>query len=120
MPVEFSPPDLPQEVEFMGAEMVRDLPAYLDTWAPPAVPVASLAEIKAFNEQAASQRMPYGQALVDGMAAFEASFVGQPALMAFLATGSDAPCSTASIMLATVPPLTAPFWRPMRPLTCLA
>ena len=26
--------------------------------------------------------MPYGQALVDGMAAFEASFVGQPALMA--------------------------------------
>lgn len=82
VPVEFSPPDLPQEVEFMGAEMVRDLPAYLDAWAPPAVPVASLAEIKAFNEQAASQRMPYGQALVDGMAAFEASFVGQPALMA--------------------------------------
>jgi amidase len=62
--------------------MVRDLPAYLDAWAPPAVPVSSLAEIKAFNEQAASQRMPYGQALVDGMAAFETSFAGQPVLLA--------------------------------------
>lgn len=82
VPVEFSPPDLPQETEFMGAEMVRDLRAYLDAWGSSAVPVASLSELKAFNEQAPSQRMPYGQALVDAMAAFEASFAGQPALMA--------------------------------------
>ncbi len=82
VPVDFSPPDLPQEVEFMGAEMVRDLRAYLEAWAHPAVSIEDLADLKAFNEQAASIRMPYGQALVDAMAEFEEVFAGQPELMA--------------------------------------
>ena len=74
VPVEFSPPDLEEEVQFMGAEMVRDLASYLQQYASPDVVIESLSDLQAFNLAASDERAPYGQALVDQMVGFETFF----------------------------------------------
>jgi amidase len=74
VPVEFAPPDLEEEVQFMGAEMVRDLARYLQHYAGTDVVIESLSDLQTFNLAAPDERAPYGQALVDQMVGFETFF----------------------------------------------
>jgi amidase len=74
VPVEFSPPDLYEEVQFMGAEMVRDLAEYLKQFASDGVAIQTLRDLQAYNLENRSERAPYGQALVDQMVGFESFF----------------------------------------------
>lgn len=53
--------------EFLGAEMVRDLAAYLADHASAGVEISSVADLRAFNLEDPTG-MPYGQAEVDMMA----------------------------------------------------
>lgn len=53
--------------EFLGAEMVRDLAAYLANHAGAGVEISSVSDLRAFNLEDRS-RMPYGQEEVDMMA----------------------------------------------------
>ena len=74
VPVEFDPPDLYEEVQFMGAEMVRDLAEYLSDNASDEVSIETLGDLQAYNLDNPSERAPYGQALVDQMVDFESFF----------------------------------------------
>ena len=74
VPVEFAPPDLFEEVQFMGAEMVRDLTEYLSDNASDEVRIKTLSDLQAYNLDIPSERAPYGQALVDQMVDFETFF----------------------------------------------
>jgi len=74
VPVEFAPPDLFEEVQFMGAEMVRDLAEYLNVNASDEVSIETLSDLQAYNLDIPSERAPYGQALVDQMVDFETFF----------------------------------------------
>jgi amidase len=74
VPVDFAPPDLQEEVQFMGAEMVRDLASYLQHDASPNVIIENLSDLQTFNLAAPEERAPYGQALVDQMVGFETFF----------------------------------------------
>ncbi|HAT57555.1 MAG TPA: amidase [Gammaproteobacteria bacterium] len=74
VPVEFAPPDLFEEVQFMGAEMVRDLAEYLSVNASDEVSIETLSDLQAYNLDIPSERAPYGQALVDQMVDFETFF----------------------------------------------
>lgn len=74
VPVDFAPPDLQEEVQFMGAEMVRELAKYLQQYASPQVMIVTLSDLQAFNLAAPDERAPYGQALVDQMVGFETFF----------------------------------------------
>ncbi|MDA0896572.1 MAG: amidase family protein [Proteobacteria bacterium] len=74
VPVEFAPPDLYEEVQFMGAEMVRDLAEYLKQYASNGVAIQTLGDLQAFNLDDPGERAPYGQALVDQMVGFESFF----------------------------------------------
>jgi len=74
VPVEFDPPDLYEEVQFMGAEMVRDLAEYLSDNASDEVSIETLGDLQAYNLDNPSERAPYGQALVDQMVDFETFF----------------------------------------------
>jgi len=74
VPVEFAPPDLFEEVQFMGAEMVRDLTEYLSDNASDEVSIETLSDLQAYNLDIPSERAPYGQALVDQMVDFEIFF----------------------------------------------
>ncbi len=76
----FALPPLEAEgfVEFLGAEMARDLPRYLRERAAPAVPVRTLAALQAFNLADPEIRAPYGQSLVDMMVGLEPSARGEP------------------------------------------
>ena len=74
VPVDFAPPDLQEEVQFMGAEMVRDLASYLQHDASPNVIIENLSGLQTFNLAAPEERAPYGQALVDQMVGFETFF----------------------------------------------
>ena len=56
--------------EFLGAEMVRDLAAYLATHASAGVEISSVSDLRAFNLEDRT-RMPYGQQEVDMMAELE-------------------------------------------------
>ncbi len=56
--------------EFLGAEMVRDLAAYLATHASAGVGIFSVSDLRAFNLEDQT-RMPYGQQEVDMMAELE-------------------------------------------------
>ncbi len=59
--------------ELLGAEMARDLAAYLETWSGNRVAISSIAELRAFNLQDETSRTPYGQSLVDMMAELDYS-----------------------------------------------
>ena len=74
VPVEFAPPDLSEEAQFMGAEMVRDLTEYLSDNASDGVSIETLSDLQAYNLDIPSERAPYGQALVDQMVDFETFF----------------------------------------------
>lgn len=74
VPVEFAPPDLSEEAQFMGAEMVRDLTEYLSDNASDEVRIETLSDLQAYNLDIPSERAPYGQALVDQMVDFETFF----------------------------------------------
>ena len=74
VPVEFDPPDLYEEVQFMGAEMVRDLAEYLSDNASDEVSIETLGDLQAYNLDNPSERAPYGQALGDQMVDFESFF----------------------------------------------
>lgn len=58
--------------EFLGAEMVRDLAAYLATYTNAGVGIASVHDLRAFNLEDRT-RMPYGQQEVDMMAELDYS-----------------------------------------------
>ena len=70
--------------EFLGAEMVRDLAAYLANFASEAVSIASVADLQAFNLEEEATRAPYGQSLVDMMAELDYSAEEREALRAEL------------------------------------
>lgn len=55
--------------ELLGGDMVRDLETYLANYGHPSLEVASITELQAFNNADPDQRTPYGQSLVDMMAA---------------------------------------------------
>lgn len=69
--------------EFLGAEMVRDLAAYLADHASAGVEIASVTDLRAFNLEDPT-RMPYGQAEVDMMAELDYSAEELEALRAEL------------------------------------
>ncbi|GJM12912.1 MAG: amidase [Pseudohongiella sp.] len=54
--------------ELLGAEMVRDLASYLESFASSNVSISNIVELQAFNAADAALRAPYGQGLVDMMA----------------------------------------------------
>ena len=57
--------------EFLGGDMVRDLAVYLAEQAGAEVSVRGVDDIQRFNEEDMALRAPYGQALMDMMAALE-------------------------------------------------
>lgn len=59
--------------EFLGAEMVRNLALYLAQHAADAVAIDSIGSLQAFNLEDLDLRAPYGQELVDMMAALDMS-----------------------------------------------
>ena len=69
--------------EFLGAEMVRDLAAYLATYANAEVGITSVHDLRAFNLEDRT-RMPYGQQEVDMMAELDYSAEELEALRAEL------------------------------------
>ena len=69
--------------EFLGAEMVRDLAAYLADHASAGVEISSVADLRAFNLEEPTG-MPYGQAEVDMMAELDYSAEELEALRAEL------------------------------------
>lgn len=69
--------------EFLGAEMVRDLAAYLADHASAGVEISSVADLRAFNLEEPTG-MPYGQAEVDMMAELDYSAEELQALRAEL------------------------------------
>lgn len=69
--------------EFLGAEMVRDLAAYLATYTNAGVGISSVHELRAFNLEDRT-RMPYGQQEVDMMAELDYSAEELEALRAEL------------------------------------
>ena len=69
--------------EFLGAEMVRDLAAYLATYTNAGVGIASVHDLRAFNLEDQT-RMPYGQQEVDMMAELDYSAEELEALRAEL------------------------------------
>lgn len=78
VPVNFDPPDLVEEGQFMGAEMVRDLALYLADYAGPAVQIRNILDLQLFNLENPDVRVPYGQSLIDMMAGFTEQFDGNP------------------------------------------
>jgi amidase len=76
--------------QFLGAEMVRDLAAYLANYADAAVSIDSIAALQQFNNQDAELRAPYGQALVDMMAGLQLSDEELAALRERLQSGARA------------------------------
>lgn len=71
LPVDLNPPGFPRFTQFLGVEMRRDLPLYLDTYAHEEVVVDSVASVKGFNEEDMARRAPYGQGLMEMMAELE-------------------------------------------------
>lgn len=59
--------------EFLGAEMVHDLPLYLEQHASDEVSISSIADLQIFNAADIDLRAPYGQSLVDMMAEIDLS-----------------------------------------------
>ena len=59
--------------EFLGAEMVRDLAAYLSADASAEVTISSVTDLQAFNLMDLDLRAPYGQGLVDMMVELQIS-----------------------------------------------
>ncbi len=76
--------------QFLGAEMVRDLAAYLADYADAAVSIDSIAALQQFNNQDMDLRAPYGQALVDMMAGLQLSDEELAALRERLQSGARA------------------------------
>ncbi|MCI5106893.1 MAG: amidase family protein [Pseudomonadales bacterium] len=76
--------------QFLGAEMVRDLAAYLADYADAAVSIDSIAALQQFNNQDVDLRAPYGQALVDMMAGLQLSDEELAALRERLQSGARA------------------------------
>jgi amidase len=76
--------------QFLGAEMVRDLAAYLADYADAAVSIDSIAALQQFNNQDMDLRAPYGQALVDMMAGLQLSNEELAALRERLQSGARA------------------------------
>ena len=60
-------------LEFLGAEMLRDLALYLQQYASHEVAITSIADLQAFNAVDIDLRAPYGQGLVDRMTQLELS-----------------------------------------------
>jgi amidase len=71
--LEFSPARDQRFTQLLGAEMVRDLALYLDRFASPAVGIASISDLQAFNLEDMDVRANYGQGLVDMMAELDLS-----------------------------------------------
>ncbi|MGI9252028.1 MAG: amidase family protein [Pseudohongiellaceae bacterium] len=86
--IELELPDIDTDdfVQLLGGDMVRDLAAYLSSWAADEVTVASIQDIQRFNaaesglreseellRELQELRAPYGQALIDMMAELELS-----------------------------------------------
>jgi len=71
--VEFEPPTVNAEgfSELLGADMLVDLPAYIDTWLPEEFPYRTVAEILDFNLQDSSLRIPYGQGRLEAILPLE-------------------------------------------------
>ena len=66
--VELSATSRPRFTELLGAEMLRDLAAYLERFASENVAISSISDLQRFNAEDSELRAPYGQGLVDMMA----------------------------------------------------
>jgi amidase len=73
IPVSLDAPRNPRFSELLGGEMVRDLENYLENFAASSVQITSVADLQAFNAEDPDLRAPYGQGLVDMMAALTLS-----------------------------------------------
>lgn len=73
--VESSLPDVDTDGfgQLLGADMVRDLVSYLQAYGNSAVSIDSIVALQSFNNADPELRAPYGQELVDMMAALETS-----------------------------------------------
>lgn len=71
--VDFTAANSARFSEFLGAEMVHNIPRYLAQYASEEVTISSIADLQAFNEEAPELRAPYAQALVDMMAELDMS-----------------------------------------------
>lgn len=76
--------------EFLGAEMVRDLASYLEQYASDEVLITSIKSLQDFNAADINVRAPYGQGLVDMMAAIELSSMDLDSLRGELQTAANA------------------------------
>jgi len=68
---DFTPPQFDDFTTYLGAEMQRDLPAYLDAWANEAVSIRSITDLQVFNAEDLALRAPYEQGLIDMMAGLQ-------------------------------------------------
>lgn len=71
--VDFTADNSDRFSEFLGAEMLHDLPLYLAQFAADEVTITSIADLQAFNETALELHAPYGQGLVDMMSELDLS-----------------------------------------------
>ncbi len=71
--INWQSPPLDDFDEFLGAEMIRDLALYLENYGSASVTIDSIEALRAFNNEDPATRAPYGQALVDMMAALNYS-----------------------------------------------
>jgi len=89
VPVSLNAPRNPRFSELLGREMVRDLAAYLENSASSNVSISSIADLQAFNIEDLDLRAPYGQGLIDMMAALELSAQELEVLRAELQAGAE-------------------------------
>lgn len=83
-------PRNPRFTELLGGEMVRDLANYLEDFGASAVTIKSITDLQAFNAGDPELRAPYGQGLIDMMAALQLSAEELEALRAELQVAASA------------------------------
>lgn len=60
--------DIDTFIKILDTDMKVDLPRYIDTYGNESLPVKNIADIIAFNNQAAEKHAPYGQAIFENIA----------------------------------------------------
>lgn len=65
--------DLPDFIRLLNLDMKKDLPVYLSQSAGDSIQVRTVSDIVKFNQEDSINRMPYGQALFEGIVADSAT-----------------------------------------------
>jgi amidase len=65
--------ELPDFIRLLNLDMKKDLPLYLSTYADATLKIKSVEDVIAFNKKDSLNSMPYGQSLLEGVAADNAT-----------------------------------------------